>query len=150
MVMPGMTTGRGGKDTGKESRLIMSPDATGRFEGDSGSPAKARALVRQALEAWDRDDLDDVASLLTTEVVANAVRYATDQIALRVTLADEVVRVEVHDSSPVLPRGRRVTTGATSGRGLLVLEALAQRWGADRDGSGKTVWFEVSTGGQRS
>ncbi len=128
----------------------MNPDATGRFDGDSGSPAEARALVRQTLAAWDCDDLDDVASLLTTEVVANAVRYAADQIALRVSLDDGVVRVEVHDSNPVLPEGHRVSRGATSGRGLLVIDALAQRWGAQPDGTGKIVWFELATGGQRS
>ncbi len=128
----------------------MSPDATGRFKRDSETPAEARALVRQALAAWDCDDLDDVASLLTSEVVANAVRYAADQIALRVSLADEVVRVEVHDSNPVLPQGRRVDPGATSGRGLLVLEALAEQWGAEPDRTGKTVWFELSAGGQPS
>jgi anti-sigma regulatory factor (Ser/Thr protein kinase) len=49
--------------------------------------------------------------------MANAVRYAADQIALRVSLDDEVVRVEVRDSNPVLPEGRRVTRGSTSGRG---------------------------------
>jgi anti-sigma regulatory factor (Ser/Thr protein kinase) len=125
----------------------MCPNATGRFEGDSGSPAKARALVRQVLAAWDCDDLDDVASLLTTEVVANAVRYAADQIALRVSLDDEVVRVEVRDSNPHLPKGRRVARGATSGRGLLVVESLAQRWGAQREETGKVVWFELATAG---
>ena len=128
----------------------MNADVRGRFERDPGSPAKARALVRQVLAAWDCDDLDDVASLLTTEVVANAVRYAADEIALRVSRDDEVVRVEVHDSNPVLPEGRRVARGATSGRGLHVVEALAQRWGAQRDGTGKIVWFELATGGQRS
>jgi anti-sigma regulatory factor (Ser/Thr protein kinase) len=128
----------------------MYPNATGRFEGDSASPAKARALIRQVLAAWDCDDLDDVASLLTTEVVANAVRYAADQIALRVSLDDEVVRVEVRDSNPVLPEGRRVTRGSTSGRGLLMIEALAQRWGAQREGTGKVVWFELATGGHRT
>jgi anti-sigma regulatory factor (Ser/Thr protein kinase) len=127
----------------------MNADATTRLEGDSGSPAKARALVRQALAAWDCDDLDDVASLLTTEVVANAVRYAADQIALRVSLDDEVVRVEVQDTNPVLPEGRRVARGATSGRGLQVVDALAQRWGAQRQGTGKIVWFEIATGGHR-
>ena len=128
----------------------MNADATGRFEGDLGSPAQARALVRQALAAWDCDDLDDVASLLTTEVVANAVRYAADQIALRVSLDDDVVRVEVHDTNPVLPEGRRVARGATSGRGLQVVEALAQRWGAHRQGTGKIVWFEIAARGQPS
>ena len=125
----------------------MKPDATGRFNGDSASPGQARAFVRQALAAWHCDDLDDVASLLTTEVVANAVRYAADQIALRVSLEDDVFRVEVHDTNPALPESRKVTHGATSGRGLLVVESLAQRWGARREGTGKVVWFELATPG---
>jgi anti-sigma regulatory factor (Ser/Thr protein kinase) len=128
----------------------MEPDATRRFERDAASPAKARAFVRQALAAWHCDDLDDVASLLTTEVVANAVRYATEQIALRVRLDEAVVRVEVHDTNPVLPEGRRVAHGATSGRGLLMVEALAQRWGAQGEGTGKIVWFELVKGARRS
>jgi anti-sigma regulatory factor (Ser/Thr protein kinase) len=107
----------------------------------------AREFVRRALAAWDCDDVDEVASLLTTEVVGNAVRYAADQIALRVSLEDHTFRVEVRDTNPTLPERRQPRHDMTSGRGLQVVEALAARWGSQREAAGKTVWFELPVGG---
>ena len=56
---------------------------------------------------------------------------------------DGAVRVMVTDSSSRVPRPRPVEDGATGGRGLLVVGALAMGWGVEPSGEGKTVWADV-------
>ncbi|GAB7193661.1 ATP-binding protein [Kineococcus sp. NUM-3379] len=92
------------------------------------------------------DDLDlGVLELLTTEVVANAVLHGTGPVSIDLTCRAGCVRVAVADSSSTRPVVRHVGTGATGGRGMALVEALADRWGsAAAPGSGKTVWFELS------
>lgn len=87
------------------------------------------------------------AELLVSELVTNAVRHGRPGVALGVSVSPDVVRVSVHDSGPKLPRlpaGRPDATSG-SGRGLLIVDAIADAWGVepDRAGSGKAVWFEV-------
>ncbi len=53
------------------------------------------------------------------------------------------LRVEVTDSSDALPMQRDYAPSAPTGRGLMIVDALADRWGVDTDESGKTVWFEL-------
>ena len=84
-------------------------------------------LVRAVLAAWDCDDPDEVAVLLTSEVVANAVRHAATACAVRVNLEGDLLRVEVADGSPALPRLRSPGPNDFGGRGLLLVESFARR-----------------------
>jgi len=87
----------------------------------------------------------DVAELLLTEVVANAVRHAgRGEVSVRAHLISGVLRLEVVDASPRLP-GAASDPGldAESGRGLMLVEMLAGRWGAKPLPGGKCVWFEL-------
>ncbi len=102
---------------------------------------RARQLTRRALHRWGLDPLLDTTELLVSEVVTNAVRYANRPIALRL-LRTDVLRCEVGDDSPQVPRMRRAQTGDEGGRGLFLVDRLAQRWGATRLSTGKVVWFE--------
>jgi anti-sigma regulatory factor (Ser/Thr protein kinase) len=113
------------------------------------SAATARRFVREVLDAWDCDDAEDLALLLTSEVVSNAVRHAATELSVRLCLDDEAttLRIEVGDGDARLPAIQRPSSDATGGRGLLLVEALSQRWGAERVGAGKVVWFEL--GAQR-
>lgn len=126
----------------------MSPDARTELEPLASSPKAARDFVRSVLDAWDCDDGDEVALLLTSEVVSNAVLHAATRVALDMGWdeAAEVLRIGVHDGSPALPRVKPPSAGAVGGRGMLLVERLARRWGAtpDGDGAGKVVWFEVA------
>ncbi|MEW1750831.1 ATP-binding SpoIIE family protein phosphatase [Streptomyces angustmyceticus] len=103
--------------------------------------ARARQLTRRALHRWGLDPLLDTTELLVSEVVTNAVRYASRPIALRL-LRTDVLRCEVGDDSPQVPRMRRAQAGDEGGRGLFLVDRLAQRWGATRLSTGKVVWFE--------
>lgn len=104
----------------------------------------ARNLLDDTLTEWQRSQLTDTAELLTTELVANAVRHAQTPLCLRVIDEVDGLRVEVEDRCAELPRPVAATPGATSGRGLVLVEALAADWGVDRLGDGKRVWFRLA------
>ncbi|MGY5127038.1 ATP-binding SpoIIE family protein phosphatase [Streptomyces nigrescens] len=102
---------------------------------------RARQLTRRALHRWGLGPMLDATELMVSEVVTNAVRYASRPIALRL-LRTEVLRCEVGDDSPQLPRMRRAQAGDEGGRGLFLVDQLSQRWGATMLSTGKVVWFE--------
>ncbi|TXS56709.1 SpoIIE family protein phosphatase [Streptomyces sp. t39] len=116
------------------------------LDPEDAAPGRARRLARRALERWGLEDLSDSVELLVSEVVTNAVRYAERPVMLRL-LRTEVLRCEVGDDSPQLPRQRRARDTDEGGRGLFLVNRLARRWGATRLSTGKVVWFELPTPG---
>ncbi|WP_052397807.1 ATP-binding SpoIIE family protein phosphatase [Streptomyces sp. NRRL F-5123] len=112
------------------------------LEPQPQTPGRARRLVRQALRRWDLEDQLEAAELLVSEIVTNAVRYAERPITLRL-LRTDVLRCEVGDDAPLLPRMRHAAPEEEGGRGLYLVNRMAQRWGATRLGAGKVVWFEL-------
>ncbi|WP_435858573.1 ATP-binding SpoIIE family protein phosphatase [Streptomyces pathocidini] len=107
------------------------------------APSKARRLARGALARWGLEELSDSVELLISEVVTNAVRYAGRPITLRL-LRTDVLRCEVGDDVPQLPRLRQARPSDEDGRGLYLVNKLARRWGATRLSAGKVVWFELT------
>ncbi|MFE2425306.1 SpoIIE family protein phosphatase [Streptomyces sp. NPDC059373] len=107
---------------------------------------RARRLVRQALRRWDLEPLTEATELLVSEIVTNAVRYAERPITLRL-LRTDVLRCEVGDDAPTLPRMRHAQPQDEGGRGLYLVSRMAQRWGATRLSAGKVVWFEMGIPG---
>lgn len=126
------------------SRVTVLLDPVGEAVGE------ARRIVRSVLAGWGDDAaVVQVAMLLTSELVTNAIvhasPHATDgRVGLTVDGDDEVARVEVADRYRGLPFARVPRVGRASGRGLLLLELLAARWGVTPGDEGKTVWFEIS------
>ncbi|MEK2475246.1 MULTISPECIES: SpoIIE family protein phosphatase [Streptomyces] len=104
---------------------------------------QARRLARRALARWGLDELSDQLELLVSEVVTNAVRYAERPVTLRL-LRTDVLRCEVGDDVPQLPRLRQARPSDEGGRGLYLVNRMARRWGATRLSMGKVVWFELS------
>ncbi|MEU5638047.1 SpoIIE family protein phosphatase [Streptomyces milbemycinicus] len=104
---------------------------------------QARRLARRALARWDLDELTDSVELLVSEVVTNAVRYAERPVTLRL-LRTDVLRCEVGDDVPQLPRLRQARPSDEGGRGLYLVNRMARRWGATRLSTGKVVWFELA------
>jgi anti-sigma regulatory factor (Ser/Thr protein kinase) len=106
----------------------------------------ARKLVRTALAAWYLDDLTDTAILLVSELVANAVKHTNSRV-IRVVItrpSERFVRIGVVDRARVLPELAKPGDDLlTSGRGLLLVDALAERWGTDLYRWGKQVWVEL-------
>jgi anti-sigma regulatory factor (Ser/Thr protein kinase) len=126
--------------------VSMSLDARMELEGTVESPAAARGFLRRVLDAWDCEDPDEIAVLLTSEVVSNAVVHAATRMALDVCWDDEaqMLRVEVRDGDVRPPRHRHPSVDAVGGRGIMLVESLARRWGSEPRGEGKIVWFELS------
>lgn len=118
---------------------------------DSRAAGRARRLVTELLTAWNRGEDADVARLLVSEVVTNAVRYVGARHALRLkVVADERrMRIAVVDGSVHVPRLRDAADTDESGRGMHLVAALASEWGvADGDQPdvpGKSVWFDLPT-----
>ena len=113
---------------------------------EPSSASLARAELASMLRACGAAPQLDVAELLVTEVVANAVRHAGgDRIDVTVSVDDAAVRVEVGDEADEDPApGPLPGIEDTGGRGLMIVEGLASRWGYERRaGGGKRVWFEL-------
>ncbi|MFD2685105.1 ATP-binding protein [Streptomyces phyllanthi] len=139
-----------------------------RFSSTPRGVRLARRMCGERLAAWDvpyGSDAHDAVILITAELCANAVRHghvpgrdfhvrlAIETPATASTAVTATVRVEVTDTRaerlPVLTPGPTDSPDdhRTSGRGLLLVEALADRWGwtpRTDDGPGKTVWAEYA------
>jgi hypothetical protein len=110
----------------------------------------ARRWAAEVLREWAAEDLEWVVAQLLTELATNVVLHGGTTFEIRLghdPSRPGLVRGEVIDGNSVLPRRRRHSTSATTGRGLEMLENASARWGAERDGSGKVVWFEAEAGG---
>jgi anti-sigma regulatory factor (Ser/Thr protein kinase) len=111
------------------------------------APRKARLEVRRATAGKLTPADSEVAVLLTSELVTNAVVHPghrdNDSIGLRISTGSGRARIEVADSGggfdPTAPRKDK----AVGGRGLQIVDRGASRWGASRDGCFR-VWFELS------
>ncbi len=86
--------------------------------------------------------LDDC-QLLVSELVTNAVLHAHSNARVTIDRYKSTIRVAVCDASATRPRVRDYGPEAVTGRGLLLVERLARRWGVELDGAGKCVWFEL-------
>lgn len=117
------------------AELVLPPDAS--------SSRTARHWVGSRLVALRLEPLADAVELLTSEIVTNALLHAGTEMVLRLEPADGGVQVQVTDGSPVPPSRRRYSSTATTGRGVAVLDDLADEWGWTPEPTGKTVWFRV-------
>ncbi|QMU80613.1 ATP-binding protein [Streptacidiphilus sp. PB12-B1b] len=115
-----------------------------RLSAGPGSAARARRLTMSALESWGLGGHGDVAVQLVAELIANAVRHTGGRtFGLRLVRRQGCVRFEVRDPSRALPCLIMGEVDDEGGRGLQLVNTLAQRWGADLLSHGKSVWFEL-------
>lgn len=109
--------------------------------------AGARQQVRELLHDWSCGDQVDSAVLLVSEMLTNVLVH-TDADALLIAEmtgdgGKRRMRVEVTDASDDLPHKRHPGELASSGRGLVLMDVLADAWGVDPRGDGKSIWFEL-------
>ena len=110
------------------------------------STPAGRAFLARLLDGWGvPDEVIDDASLLATELLSNAVRHGTGLVTLRVEVEDGVVHVGVHDDSAGVPVVESSDPTSLGGRGMFIVECVADDWGSDPDDLGKTVWFRLKT-----
>jgi anti-sigma regulatory factor (Ser/Thr protein kinase) len=106
------------------------------------TPARARTLARRTLHAWGLSGIAHVVELLVSELVTNAVRYASRPIELRLMRID-VLLCEVTDDDHRLPTLCRAGATDEGGRGLYLVSQYASHWGTSRSANGKVVWFTL-------
>jgi anti-sigma regulatory factor (Ser/Thr protein kinase) len=115
--------------------------STRRFDYAPESVSEARRHVRQVLEAQPQE-LVDVAELLTSELVTNAIRHGATGFELKIDVGKNI-RVEVRDEGAGRPAVVAAGPHDPSGRGLGIVEALSIAWGVIPTADGKTVWYEL-------
>ncbi|MFJ9852747.1 ATP-binding protein [Streptomyces sp. NPDC101150] len=115
---------------------------------DLRAVGEVRRELRLLLSCWagpGSGEVEEVATLLTSELVTNALIHAEGGAVVTATVGDRL-RVEVRDFVSGRPEPKAPTTEGTSGRGLVLVRSLADAWGIRSHGVGKSVWFELSGG----
>ncbi len=117
---------------------------------DTAAVATARHRIEDLLPRLDRPYESDVVILLTSEIVANAVVHGRSPIELLVWETPRSLRVEVSDDGDGIapaPGTMPAEARAERGRGIAVVNGLADRWGTERSHGRTTVWFECDAPG---
>ncbi|MEV5277356.1 SpoIIE family protein phosphatase [Streptomyces sp. NPDC052811] len=113
--------------------------------------AGARRQLRELLHDWADEEQVDSAVLMISEMITNVLVHTDGDAVLvaeaRGPLGTRRLRVEVADASDELPHRRRPGEMASSGRGLVLMQMLADAWGVDPRGDGKSIWFELYEAG---
>ncbi|MFC4497745.1 SpoIIE family protein phosphatase [Streptomyces ovatisporus] len=108
---------------------------------DPAAVAGVRAAVTGQLDEWGLEDVAFVTELILSELITNAIRYATGPIRVRL-LRDRTLICEVSDTSSTSPHLRYAATTDEGGRGLFLVAQFAERWGTRYTGDGKVIWCE--------
>ncbi|MFE7424665.1 SpoIIE family protein phosphatase [Streptomyces sp. NPDC057545] len=108
---------------------------------DPAAVAGVRSRTARLLRSWGLEELETTTELIVSELVTNAVRYATGPIRLRL-LRQSVLICEVSDTSSTSPRLRHARTTDEGGRGLFLVAQLTRRWGTRYTPEGKVIWTE--------
>lgn len=128
---------------------MITARAAASFDPVGRSVATARAFVRDTLQGWGYSDVVDDATVLTSELVTNAVIHAGTSADVLCLRTEDGVRVEVADRYPereVPIQGAGASFASPdreNGRGLLLCAALASRWGVEYTPTHKKVWFQL-------
>ncbi|MGW7098539.1 ATP-binding protein [Streptomyces sp. NPDC054838] len=113
---------------------------------DLKAVGEVRRSLRELMRHRCRTDATEVAELLITELVTNALVHTEQGAEVSACVADTRLRVEVRDYAARGPRPYVPSADdGTHGRGLVLVQALADDWGVDAlaPGAGKVVWFEL-------
>lgn len=114
---------------------------------DLGAVPETRKALRELLRQWGKPGRSEIAELLTSELVTNALVHTDHDAVLTATVGPRGLRVEVRDFVARRPRLRVPNADdGTHGRGLVLVQSLADAWGVRAHGVGKAVWFELDAG----
>ncbi|MGW0310894.1 SpoIIE family protein phosphatase [Streptomyces flavidovirens] len=108
---------------------------------DPSAVAEVRAAVTRKLAEWDMAEEAFTTELILSELVTNAIRYASGPIRVRL-IRDRSLICEVSDHSSTSPHLRQAANTDEGGRGLFLVAQFADRWGTRYTGHGKVIWTE--------
>ncbi len=121
----------------REARIKLTVDAR--------SGRDARLFILGVLRSWRMTELlDGDIELLVSELASNAVRHARSDFTVVARYDGEAVKVEIGDGSRIIPKPVPPTPDQTEGRGLFLVNALADDWGIVPTLDGKRIWFEMA------
>jgi anti-sigma regulatory factor (Ser/Thr protein kinase) len=120
-------------------------EATRSFPCDSRALSACRTFVAKTLSSWQLDHVVEDACIVVSELATNAVLHAHAAFSVSVVRQGGSIRVSVRDSSPDMPVLGSPSPTTVTGRGLLLVNAIARGWGIEVDSSGKLVWAELGT-----
>lgn len=111
---------------------------------DLAAVSEVRCAVRELLRYRWKEEPAQVAELLLSELVTNALVHTDEGAVVAVSVAPQRLRVEVRDFVPGMPVSHVPNADdGTHGRGLILVESLADAWGISPKALGKVVWFEL-------
>jgi anti-sigma regulatory factor (Ser/Thr protein kinase) len=141
---PGLWGDRQAPERGFAFQVLTNAELHSPLPPEASSARRARLLMHEALAGWDLSAIEEVASLLVSELVTNVVLHARGPCDLQICFDGRRLCIGVWDTNPN-PPVRVLHPGlAASGRGLALVEALAADWGWAHSGNdGKVVWFEL-------
>ncbi|WP_206308220.1 SpoIIE family protein phosphatase [Streptomyces sp. A1277] len=133
-------------------KAAQAPQPGGRLQqhvaqSDPEALSSARHMIRAAVRAWGAKDRADEVELAADELTTNALMHTDGGaiVTIRVlTGPGRRLRVDVEDRSSALPRRRDAGESGVSGRGLMLVDQLADAWGVESRGTGKCVWCEFA------
>ena len=113
---------------------------------DLRAVAEVRRALREFLSHWGMPGRSETAELLTSELVTNALVHTDHDAIVTATVGPRGLRVEVRDFVGRRPQTRVPNADdGTHGRGLVLVQSLADAWGVSSHGVGKSVWFELDS-----
>ena len=149
--MSGLCERSVGGQTGTVTKDKAPGDVQVELPPDLTAAREARATARRVLPRWRLGGLLDPVLLVVSELVGNAVRHGRPPVGLRLRKAGRGVRVDVHDEEAAAPAAGAADADAESGRGLLLVDAVAAESGVQLiEGDGKVVWARVEPESDRS
>lgn len=125
-------------------------EAWRRFPRSEATPRLARDFVREQLWAWQLEHLGDDAVLVVSELATNAVTHARSDVSVALERQGSGVRVVVGDASSSVPGAREPDRDRPGGRGLSMVDVLADAWGYELVGGGKLLWAHLGIAEPRS
>jgi len=119
----------------------LAPDRVAEWDvpDDPSAVGPLRDACSRQLEQWGLEELSFTTELILSELVTNAIRYATGPIHVRL-LYDRTLVCEISDGSSTSPHIRRAGANDEGGRGLYLVASFAERWGTRYTARGKTIW----------
>ncbi|MBT2389628.1 ATP-binding protein [Streptomyces sp. ISL-1] len=119
------------------------------FAAEPSELAGLRRVMRLHLTLWGLPGLVETAQICVTELASNVIRHvgAGTPTTLAVSMSGTYLRIELHDpDTRALPTLLNAECEAESGRGMMLVDAVTDRWGVILRADSKVVWCELSTG----
>jgi anti-sigma regulatory factor (Ser/Thr protein kinase) len=132
-------------------RVPVPPRRSLGLRPDANAPASSRKFAQETCAEWGVEKVGTLAELVASELVTNAVVHARTHVDVTMRLADDTLSLAVRDGDP-RPMFRPAEAGieevtSEHGRGLLLLDAMADAWGCHPTGDGKVVWASIGVSG---